>query len=307
MFFLSFNLTIIEVIVLLAGAVILGITVHFVIVSRRSLKKYIQPEVKPRKEKKPLIEEKQRDLCYVEERLPQIKQRQQQFAPEIVQAAEPSKDHLIHSLRQTVAQQQKLLNGFLKQIDELDDNGKEELKLENEDLRREIRSLESLVDKKQAENQRLEQQVSTAQSMVARIDEVVLEFEQLQSRMKELEVQAGRANSLEIELEEARETYESVHKDLYKKQEKLEQVISENQDLKNQVHETEDKLSEANRQRQQLFKKVQFLQDLNEDLHNMSDANKKLQNELRRIGELESMLNMIAEERDQLLRKQNGK
>jgi len=69
----------------------------------------------------------------------------------------------------------------------------------------------------------------------------------------------------------------------------------------------EDKLAEANLQRQQLQKKVQFLQELNADMQNISETNKKLQTELRRIGELESMLTMMAEERDQLLRKKSDK
>jgi hypothetical protein len=40
-------------------------------------------------------------------------------------------------------------------------------------------------------------------------------------------------------------------------------------------------------------------------MQHVSDSNQKLQNELRRIGELESMLSMIAEERDRLLNKGN--
>jgi hypothetical protein len=38
-------------------------------------------------------------------------------------------------------------------------------------------------------------------------------------------------------------------------------------------------------------------------MQTMTAANKHMQTELRRIGELESMLNMMTEERDQLLRK----
>ena len=36
----------------------------------------------------------------------------------------------------------------------------------------------------------------------------------------------------------------------------------------------------------------------------VADANKKLEGQLKRIGELESMLNVVAEERDELARKQ---
>jgi hypothetical protein len=36
----------------------------------------------------------------------------------------------------------------------------------------------------------------------------------------------------------------------------------------------------------------------------VSDANKRLEGQLKRIGELESMLNVISEERDELARRQ---
>lgn len=35
----------------------------------------------------------------------------------------------------------------------------------------------------------------------------------------------------------------------------------------------------------------------------VSDANKRLESQIKRIGELESMLNVVAEERDKLMRK----
>jgi len=310
MFLLSLQLTLIEMAILLAVAVILIITILFFIRSRRTLRNYIQQGGSSlfKKEKNGFLEEKQIELSHIHDRLQQLKQRSKVASHE---GAKPNtdvpKDQLIQSLRQTVSQQQKLLTGFLRQVEELEDNGKEELKLENEDLRMEIKNLEAFVDKKDAEIQKLQQQANMAQTMAARVDEIYQEFELLQGRMKELEVQATKANSLEIELEEARESFELARKNLLRKQEKLEEAIGENQDLRNELHQTEDKLSEANRQRQQFQKKVQFMQDLNDDLHNMNETNKKLQTELRRIGELESMLSMIAEERDQLLRKQYNK
>ena len=51
------------------------------------------------------------------------------------------------------------------------------------------------------------------------------------------------------------------------------------------------------------MKKVQFLESINTEFQQVTDANKKLQNELRRIGELESMLSMMADERDNLLQR----
>ena len=67
--------------------------------------------------------------------------------------------------------------------------------------------------------------------------------------------------------------------------------------------ELEDKLREATFQKQQLQKRSAYLEELNTDLQVVSDANKKLEAQLRRVGELESMLNVVAEERDQLMRK----
>ena len=37
----------------------------------------------------------------------------------------------------------------------------------------------------------------------------------------------------------------------------------------------------------------------------VADANKKLEGQLKRVGELESMLNVISEERDELVRKRS--
>ena len=68
--------------------------------------------------------------------------------------------------------------------------------------------------------------------------------------------------------------------------------------------ETEDKLKDANFQRQQLQKRVSYLEELNNDLQAVSDANKRLESQIKRIGELESMLNVVAEERDKLIKKQ---
>ena len=38
----------------------------------------------------------------------------------------------------------------------------------------------------------------------------------------------------------------------------------------------------------------------------VAEANKKLEGQLKRVGELESRLNMIAEERDELARRQKA-
>lgn len=216
---------------------------------------------------------------------------------------EVPKDELIDTLRNTINQQQKTLNGFLLEIEGLQDGGKKQLEDENNALQETIKNLELKLKQKDIDAEGLRQQASMAHELNQRIEEVYEEFRQMQKKLSGMEQQAARANILELELEEVRDAYERIHNDVANRQEKMEEALAETRQLRQQLKETEEKLAEANRQRQQLHKKVQFLTDMNDDLHKMSDTNKKLQNELRRIGELESMLNMISEERDQLLRR----
>jgi seryl-tRNA synthetase len=142
-------------------------------------------------------------------------------------------------------------------------------------------------------------------NVTARLSDVYTEYTVLQQKMADLEKQAGNAQGVTLELQELKQSYEQIHKDLVRKQEKLEEVVAENHRLHKKLAETEDKLEEANLQRQQLFKKVQFLEDINADYQKISETNKKLQTEIRRVAELESMLRLIQEERDQLLRKRS--
>ena len=207
----------------------------------------------------------------------------------------------------TIAQQQRMLDGYLQKMEELENEGRDELNGKIEELEKKLDELHGVIEEKDDEIKELHHEVSAGHKMAARIDEIYKEFELLQSKMTMLEKQAGRANNLAIELEDTKYTYEQVHKELLRKQEKLEELMEENQLLRHQKNEAEDKLADANLQRQQLHKKVQFLSDLNNDMQNIADTNKKLQTDLRRIGELESMLNMMSEEREFLLRKKMDK
>jgi chromosome segregation ATPase len=315
---LSINLSLLEIAVLLAGAIVLGFAVYFFITSRRSLKETIEKTNQKVTLRPGFYNSPTSVPSSIQERIvtkePQHPKKAQaktyeESPPEYIpiKTKQTPKEESIDDLKQTIQQQQKLLNSFLKQVEEIENEGREELELQNKHLEKEIGNLEARLEKKQAELEEVKQQASMAERMADKIEEVYQEFELLQSKMASLEKQANRANNLALELEDTRQSYEQVHKDLQRKTEKLEETYTENQRLQQLMNTMEDKLAEANLQRQQLHKKVQFLQDLNTDLQTVSDTNKKLQTELRRIGELESMLDMIAEERDYLLRKGSGK
>lgn len=299
---LAINISLIEVSVLLIGSAILGMAIYFFLESKRTLYQTIRQnklDASFKSGSKLSIKEEERKpiLQY------QIEEKRAYSQPAVVPAA---KKDLTFDLRETVLNQQKILSGLLKQVEEIENEGKDELRSENRELLNDIKRLESIIDKKNEEINALKQQAAMAQKMASRIEEIYQEFDQLQEKMVQMEKQASNANNLAIELEDTKQSFEQVHKELLRKQERLDESFEENQRLQLLLNSVEDKLSDANLQRQQLQKKVQFLQDLNTEMQNMSDANQKLKTELRRIGELESMLNMIAEERDHLLKKKTG-
>jgi len=314
MTFISINLTLIEFIVLPLVVIIFGATLYFFIKSRKSLEETLHAT-----NKAPALPVKKENInrfnktstLQLEEQLARM--RFETTPPKQEKLETPSKrfnqkeEMAVHDLKNTIAQQQKMLDSYLQKVEDLENEGREELNEKIEELEKKVDELSGIVEEKDEEIKDLRHQVSAAERMAAKIDEVYREFEVFQTKMATLEKQASRANNLAIELEDAKYSYEQVHKELLRKQEKLEEVMNENQDMRQQMDEIEDKLSEANLQRQQLQKKVMFLTDLNTDLQSIADTNKKLQTELRRIGELESMLNMMAEERDFLLRKKMDK
>ena len=314
MVFIAFNLTLLEIIILQFGAIILGVTIYFFIISKRKLSETLQqsksqlnlPEKKKRsiKEAKP-VEDPLNALQYQIEQLKNTTKVTQASNTKVGSSFESLQSNTIGSLKDSVLRQQQTLDALLQKIDSLEEevSDKNELQNENENLQQQVEKLELRLEAKETEIKKLKQQETLAQQMASRIDEVYKEFEALQKKIASLEKGASRANTLSLELEDIKQANEQLHKELMRKQEKLEEIISENQRLHSTLSLTEDKLAEANLQRQQLQKKVQFLQDMNNDMQHMTESNHKLNNELRRIGELESMLSMIAEERDRLLNK----
>lgn len=302
----------VELIALPAGAIILGVTIYFFIKSRRSLQQALKahPDFFAGTKKNKSATRRRSDIVLLEEQFAKkrfaapIEKREEVFLPK---KETHSEENIVQQMKATIVHQQKLLDTYLQKAEDLENEGREKLTHQNNLLEKEIDKLHGVIEKKDEEIEDLYQQAATAKKMAAKIEEVYREFDLLQSKMLDLEKQANRSNNLSLELEDTRQSYEQAHKELVRKQEKLEEILNENQRMRQEMNTLEDKLSEANLQRQQLQKKVMFLQELNTDMQSISETNKKLQTELRRIGELESMLNMMAEEREFLLRnKQPG-
>jgi chromosome segregation ATPase len=303
MHFLRIDLSITDIVVLSTMAVILGFVVQFVLVSRRKLQAMIE-------------ESKRRTLLtgldgpYFEEPLkPKWTGARQMFSPGGISTtaalnsykkAAPATDFAIDSvtlneLKHTLRQQQKSLDQLLARMDKLDVQ-------EGRGLAQTAATALAL-EERETELQRTKQQLSAAQKVAGRVTEVYHEFDRMQQKMAELEESANKVTELELELEDAQQAYVQVKKEAARHQEKLREVANERDQLQQQLAETEDRLTETDRRQQQLQKRVQLLEDINAELNHMSDANKKLKSELRRIAELESMLSLVSDERDLLLKK----
>lgn len=311
MLFIAINLSITDILLLLVMAFVLGLVVYFVITSRKNLQKMLEESSKENS----IAANSNYYNHYNDVPAPKPAAPLQQAASFFNKAKQKTQvkeepapaEESIHTLKENIRQQQKSLDVLLRKVDKWTEQEAVETdyKDENKELKEELEEVNDILQQKNEELKSVKQQLAAAQKMAARIDEVHKEFDGLQQKISELEKTARGANELAIEMEEMKQSYLQVKKELTRKHEKLEEVAAENRRLHEELNDTEDKLSEANLQRQQLMKKVQLLESMNTEFQHMTAANKKLQTELRRIAELESMLSMVSDERDILLKKRS--
>jgi chromosome segregation ATPase len=332
------SLTIIEIIVLMLGAIILGITIHFFITSRKSLKDsmadvagsklsrelddwkrrfFNEVELKDNK-----IEQLQKSLTDAEENCTifsieaeEVRKQNKKLQQELeliknqLPQASGDKPGYLDQLRQaqsSLLEHNEKINQLLEQIDivkETEEKQQEVLKY-NDELNEEIELLKHKLAQKENEINAIRQKENLTSEMNSMLDIAYNEFGVLQEKIQKLETQVNTSKKINLEYEDLKEGYYRISQDYEAQKHKYNHLVSENRQLQADLAETEDKLKEANFQRQQLQKKVAYLEELNNDMQLVADANKKLEGQLKRIGELESMLNVLAEERDQLAKKQ---
>lgn len=227
----------------------------------------------------------------------------------------------IKELRDMMQLQQLELTRALREIEAI--HSKKEERYEEEDYEEEsaempshkfsaennllAEELRQQLVRKEAEIRELRQQVELNHKLQNHFEEVQAGYEELQLKVQKMEQQAWQAAELAMRADNLEQEKDQLEKTVLKKEEKIRELSVENGRLHELLNQTEDKLAEANLQRQQLQKKVHFLEEINSDIQQMSDTNRKLKNELRRVGELESMLNLITEERDALLKRKVSK
>lgn len=197
------------------------------------------------------------------------------------------------------------LLGQIEIVKETEERQQEILKT-NEELSVQIEDLRYKLSQKEKEINNSRQKEHLTTEMNAMLDSAYSEFNILQSKMQKLEQQVAGSRKLSMEFEELRESYQKLSRDYEEQKLKYHANSDENRQLKITLNTVEEQLRDADFQRQQLQKRVMYLEELNTDMQVMVDANKKLEGQLKRIGELESMLNVISEERDQLMQRKTN-
>jgi chromosome segregation ATPase len=330
------SLTILEIIVLMAGAVTLGVVVHFFITSNRSLKaSMLEASGKPKKEMEAWkykyfndIEARDKEIELLKKRLAETEDNNEINSIEADEMRKLNKElkaemerlrqsvshksgekpDLVFQLRQaqkSLLEHNEKVNLLLGQIDIVKETEEKQYEIlkNNEDLIARIEELSLQLSQKEKEIFNIKQKEQISTEMNSMIDSAYGEFNVLQDKIIKLESQLNASRRTTIEFEDMKESYFRITQDFEELKKKYHTANTENKQLLEELTETEDKLKEANFQRQQLQKKVAYLEELNNDMQLVADANKKLESQLKRIGELESMLNVVAEERDLLMQK----
>ena len=326
------SLSLVEIIVLMLGAITLGITIHYFIVSRRSLNASVDETPGGRMSKEfsdwklkyfDDIEQRDKELSNLKMQLAEaeenytifsieaeekgIKNRKLLTEIESLRNTKPTDEksgyiEQLHQAQSSLLKHNEKINQLLEKIDlvkETEAKQQEMLKTNNE-LSGQINELRSKLAQKENEVSNIRQKEHLATEMTTLLESVHNEFNVLQDKIQKLESQVIASKTIKLENEEIKEGYSKISRDFEEQKLKYNVLVSENRQLQADLSEAKEKLIEANFQQQQKQKKVAYLEDLNRDMQVVADAQKKLEGQLKRIGELENMLNIVSDERDEL-------
>lgn len=333
----SLNLSVFEIVFLFICAIVVGIVIHFFITNRRQLNKVMEESKKPDRgmngdKMKYLneIEGKNKELEQLRNRLFEAEENNKIYQIEIEETkrqlkklsneasgsnaansssgSRPDYYEQLRQAQQGLVEHNEKISKLLEQVDVIKESEEknQEILRSNKELNTQINDLKYMLEDKESEINEIRQKANLTKEMTSMLDNAYSDFDILQTKIKKLESQLLSSKMGSIDYEDLKEAYYKTSRDLDESKNKVNHYMQENQSLQIELAKTEDKLTESNQQRQQLQKKVAYLEELTSDLQQMSDANKKLESHMKKIGELESMLNMVSEERDQLKEKQGS-
>ncbi len=327
------SLSVVEIIVLMLGAIVLGFTIHFFVFSRRSwreMNETLQGKSKPTISnnhaseialwkskffdesdlKIKLVDDLKKQLLEVEENLEiytleadeyksqnkKLKAELEELVKNPVQSKQQDYITEIKKAEQGLLEQNERIAKLLGQINVVKESESKnsEIVIENEELKIKLSI-------KEKEVQGLRQKENLTKEMTSMLDNAYAEFHILQEKIKELEGQVTASKKTSMQHTDLQEGHIKLTRDLEEQKIKYQGVVLQNSELRETLNQTEDKYNEAEYQRLQLQRKVAFLENLNADMQSIADAHKKLEAQIKRMGELESKLNIVSEERDMLV------
>ncbi len=310
----------------------LGITIHFFIVSRKALnesspitKQKINRELEERKlrylndidwKNKEIeelrmgmikIKEENDELALEAEEMREKYRKLKDQAPPIAEVKQVQEDRSEIAIQLKESQAELKTYGdkigeMLSRIEGHDLGGPKQKQLEEENEMLQIQ-VEELTLKLEKLLHASTQKKDISAEMSSMLDNALNEFQSLQEKIGKLETQLNSSHRQNMDFEDSQEENMKLTRLLEGEKNRSSALNMENRELREDFNETEDKLREANFQRQQMQKKIAYLEELNIDLQSVAEANNKLQNQLKRIGELESMLQMLSEEKSDLFRR----
>lgn len=231
------------------------------------------------------LEEKEREL----ESLRTIPvQSEAQAAEYLAQLATAQMSLLEHNHR---------IGRLLEQIDSLKESERKHLdtKQVNESLQMQLRDFRQALSNKESEIKQIRQQQLLIHELKERLEKAHDEYNDLQDKLQKLETHISKPQHRTFEYDELQQAFFEITKECDEVKMKQLSMVEENQRLSRLLADTDDKLRESNFQKQQHLRKVTFLEELNQDLQELTGHHKKFENQMRRIGEIETMLNRKSE------------
>ncbi len=325
------SLTFIEIIVLQIGAVILGMAIYFFISSKKSLHVSSPENVEKLKEQIKLWKQKYLNEINIHEK-ELLKSKGELYAAEdlhkkclnemedlnwkitdLENRIEDAKENdsplekpaylkQLNDAGMELRNQTEKINNMLSQVDfikETEENT-ERIATENESLKAQITTLRYQLSQKETELIQKKEKEEIYTEMNSMLDNANDEFKTLREKIQKLEAQLIHSQMDKLDLENLNESFQRLSKEYRDLKDQSKKDTEKINRISGELDETIIKLRESNFERQQLLKKVNYMEELKNDLRIMSDSNKSLDSHLNRISELESMLNILSQERNEM-------
>ncbi len=254
-------------------------------------------------------EEAKKENKHLKEEIAVLKEKIEQQPPAAattITGDDPGYMEQLQQARNSLLEHNEKINRLLGQIDIVKETEQKQQAIlrTNEELNHQVEDLRGLLSDKEKEINNIRQKAHLTSEMTSMLNNAYTDFNELQSKMVKLEQQVNGSKKISMEHEDLKEQFYRVTHDFEEQKIKYNAAHAENQELKKTLEENEEKFRDTSFQLQQYQKRVAYLEELNNDLQIVTEANKKLEGQIRRIGELESMLNVVQEERDELAKKQ---